>query len=501
MTKLANTIDFWIFRAYEKPSAGLPVFRVFYALFLLGFYFPKNTNVWSLPPSFYEPPLSLAVFFSTFPAHWFFQVLDYMFVLGAFCLLFGCYTRFFSLFLASLIVLNNSFQYSVGKVGHEILIPALLFCLAWSNWGSRYSADERRLPETRGARPVAWPMALLMFIVGLCMLTASISKAKSGWLDPHLQCCRGQLILNYVSLGRSKWLADVMLSVQSAAFWKFHDVSTVVLEGSFIVAMFWVPAMRFVAASACIFHAFVYFSMDILFIANPAAYACLVDFRCLLRYRWVRRLFRRFARFARHVRLLPLTLCVTPLYAFHIFFQSPEPHRGSLDLPPGLVAGALLLFGLWGVSFIILQTMDAWLWNVQFPVRRGRFIVLYDGNCGLCDRWVQFVLKHDKRGSIQFAPLQSQLGHKLSGYDLSEPVPLSSMILYVDGRTYFRSDAVAMIFRQLGFPWSFLGVMGLIPSFIRDRVYDFVAAHRNTWFRGSDSCRLLFGEGHERFLS
>ncbi len=324
MKILVEKIDRWIFLSYAPVVRSLPLFRIFFSCFLITYYLPRNLRVWTLPQSFFEPRFSPASFFSGFPPQWFFKGTDYLLELGAFCLLFGCRTRFFSLLLAGLIVLVNSFQYATGKVAHDILVPAALFCLAWSDWGRHYSSDARRLPPAPRSSAPAWPLALLMLTISLCMLTAAISKAKSGWLDPSIECCRGQLLLNYVGLERPKMLADYLLAINSSVFWKFLDISTVILEGAFVVAMFWLVAMRFVTAMACVFHSFIYFTMNIFFIANPAAYASLIDFRFLLRYQQIRRCFRYFIRFARRVQVTPLAFFVAIFYGIYLAAGAPD---------------------------------------------------------------------------------------------------------------------------------------------------------------------------------
>ena len=82
-------------------------------------------------------------------------------------------------------------------------------------------------------------------MIGVSMLSAALPKAKSGWLDPFLEPCRGQFLLNYIGAERPTRMADAMLTITSPIFWKFLDYSTVLLEGSFVFAMFRLPAMRF----------------------------------------------------------------------------------------------------------------------------------------------------------------------------------------------------------------------------------------------------------------
>ena len=127
-------------------------------------------------------------------------------------------------------------------------------------------------------------------------------------------------------------------------------------------------------------------------------------------------------------------------------------------------------------------------------------IVLYEGNCGLCDRWVSFIMAHDRRQSFRFATLESDVGRSLlRAHDL--PIDtLDSFALVSDGQALQRSTAALQVLRQLGLPWSLLWVGVILPRFIRDPLYDYVASHRYRWFGQIDACRLPAPEERHRFL-
>ncbi len=127
-------------------------------------------------------------------------------------------------------------------------------------------------------------------------------------------------------------------------------------------------------------------------------------------------------------------------------------------------------------------------------------ILLFDGNCHLCAGSVQWVLKRDKAGLFYFAPLQSELGRQtLKHLGVSES--LNSVVLVVGDRAYARSDAALETARCLGFPWSLLTVFRLVPRFIRDAVYDWIARNRYRWFGHSETCWMPKAEWKERFLN
>jgi predicted DCC family thiol-disulfide oxidoreductase YuxK len=67
-------------------------------------------------------------------------------------------------------------------------------------------------------------------------------------------------------------------------------------------------------------------------------------------------------------------------------------------------------------------------------------------------------------------------------------------------RVHVRSSAVLRIFGDVGIPWSLLMIFRLVPSFLRDAVYDWVARHRYRWFGRYDECPLPSPEQRARFL-
>ena len=126
--------------------------------------------------------------------------------------------------------------------------------------------------------------------------------------------------------------------------------------------------------------------------------------------------------------------------------------------------------------------------------------ILFDGVCNLCNGFVQFVVARDPRAHFRFAALSSEGARQLlidSG--VIDPLP-DSMVLIEDGRVYLRSDAPLRIARRLTFPWPLLAVFLAVPRFIRDRVYDAVAARRYRWFGRRDVCMVPSADLRQRFI-
>ena len=144
--------------------------------------------------------------------------------------------------------------------------------------------------------------------------------------------------------------------------------------------------------------------------------------------------------------------------------------------------------------------MQALPTSLRSDVPADRALVLFDGVCNLCNGFVQFVLRRDPQGRVAFASLQSELGQTvLQALDLPT-AQLGTVLLIEDGRVYQRSDVPLRLSRHLSGAWPLVCHLRLLPRFLRDRVYDFVARHRYRWFGKQDQCMLPRPEWRARFV-
>lgn len=126
-------------------------------------------------------------------------------------------------------------------------------------------------------------------------------------------------------------------------------------------------------------------------------------------------------------------------------------------------------------------------------------LIYYDGLCGLCDRFVQFVLRRDRRARYRFAPLQGSTARERIPSDL-DPETSQTVILEEGGRFRVRSDAALAILAGLGGAWRLAGLLRIVPRPLRDAVYDLVARNRQRWFGRRDECRVPGPAERDRFL-
>ena len=126
--------------------------------------------------------------------------------------------------------------------------------------------------------------------------------------------------------------------------------------------------------------------------------------------------------------------------------------------------------------------------------------ILFDGVCNLCNGFVRFVIERDSGAHFRFAALSSPAaGRLLADAGVKPPLP-DTIILIQDGAVYYRSDAPLRIARGLRFPWPLAYGLVVVPRFIRDRVYDVIAARRYRWFGRREACMVPTPELQRRFL-
>lgn len=134
-------------------------------------------------------------------------------------------------------------------------------------------------------------------------------------------------------------------------------------------------------------------------------------------------------------------------------------------------------------------------------LKYGDKIILFDGVCNLCDRAVQFIIKHDKNALFKFASLQSDIGKSLlkeRGVDVES---IDSIVFIDMGSAYYiKSTAALEIARHLDGSYSFFKNFLVIPVGFRDWVYDFVARNRYKWYGKKDACMIPTADLKSRFL-
>lgn len=135
-------------------------------------------------------------------------------------------------------------------------------------------------------------------------------------------------------------------------------------------------------------------------------------------------------------------------------------------------------------------------------------MLLYDGVCGLCNRFVQFILRRDRNATFRFASLQSAFAsgvlarHGLNPGDLNTVYVVVNLDYQgVNELILCRSDAVLFVLKQLGGFWYLAAFfLQFLPKFFRDFFYNTVARQRYRIFGRSETCILPSTQDRDRFL-
>ncbi|KAB2879689.1 DUF393 domain-containing protein [bacterium] len=126
-------------------------------------------------------------------------------------------------------------------------------------------------------------------------------------------------------------------------------------------------------------------------------------------------------------------------------------------------------------------------------------IIFFDGVCGLCNRAVDFLIRHDKNRIFLFAPLQGETAlRELPGSLTNNP---ETIVCKDCGALYYKSDAILHIMIKIGGIWKLTTVFYILPRFLRDFFYDIVANNRYKIFGKKASCRMPSPEERALFLN
>jgi predicted DCC family thiol-disulfide oxidoreductase YuxK len=127
-------------------------------------------------------------------------------------------------------------------------------------------------------------------------------------------------------------------------------------------------------------------------------------------------------------------------------------------------------------------------------------VVVFDGECAFCNRWVDFLLRFDRKDTFRFTARQSPSGAAFS-HEAGLPEAGVGSIILVEGKTVrVRSEAVFRMLHLLGHPFSLAGIFRLIPVSLRDAVYDVIARNRTRWFGKMSTCRIPMPSDRHRFI-
>jgi len=134
-------------------------------------------------------------------------------------------------------------------------------------------------------------------------------------------------------------------------------------------------------------------------------------------------------------------------------------------------------------------------------MKEVKSIILFDGVCTLCNASIDFVMKRDPKNRFLVGALQESVSKKVLSDFQVDPAYLDSLVLVEKGKIYFRSTAALRIAKGLGGLWSLFYIFIILPTFLRDPVYDWIGKNRYRWFGKKSTCRMPTAEERKKFLS
>ena len=127
-------------------------------------------------------------------------------------------------------------------------------------------------------------------------------------------------------------------------------------------------------------------------------------------------------------------------------------------------------------------------------------IVIFDGVCNFCNSSVNFIIRHDPNVKFLFVTMQSKRTQKLLTQYQIDSNKTDSIVLIKNGKAFIKSGAVLEIAKGLSGIWPIFYVFKIIPSSLRNYLYDLFAARRYKLFGKKDACMIPNAELRERFL-
>ncbi|MFT4612307.1 MAG: putative DCC family thiol-disulfide oxidoreductase YuxK [Glaciecola sp.] len=145
--------------------------------------------------------------------------------------------------------------------------------------------------------------------------------------------------------------------------------------------------------------------------------------------------------------------------------------------------------------------MLSYLCNVIEHLPKNKQLILFDGVCNLCSSTIQYVIKHDKKNLFMFAPLESTIGQNIiKAYNIDTEKTDSILLYSNENGLSAKSTAAMRIAKGLSFPRNLISIFFIIPTFIRNWVYDYIAKNRYKWYGKKEACMIPTPELKSKFL-
>ncbi len=134
-------------------------------------------------------------------------------------------------------------------------------------------------------------------------------------------------------------------------------------------------------------------------------------------------------------------------------------------------------------------------------LKNNKKIILFDGVCNFCNSSVLRIITHDKKNVFLFTSLQSESGKQITAHFKIDTTKIDSIILVESETEYaIKSTAALKILKQFNGFYKLFQICWIIPPFIRNSMYNYIAKNRYAWFGKKDNCMIPNEEIKSKFI-
>jgi predicted DCC family thiol-disulfide oxidoreductase YuxK len=138
--------------------------------------------------------------------------------------------------------------------------------------------------------------------------------------------------------------------------------------------------------------------------------------------------------------------------------------------------------------------------NAEQLMQHHPYILLFDGDCSLCNRSANLILRWETKALVAFAALDSTTGQSLASAFFPATNQPDSIIFIDNGKAYTKSDAALRVAKIIGGVFHLFRFFWIVPKPLRDAFYDLIARKRLSWFGKTTYCGFMPQIERNRFL-
>nr|WP_163381271.1 HTTM domain-containing protein [Cyclobacterium sp. SYSU L10401] len=262
--QINERITNWLENTWKPTFFQLGLTRILFCLGFFIFDLPQFIEIASFELVFFDPPPGISRLIGPITSEDFWWTFDLILRISFALILIGFRTKASSIIFGLLLLFGFTYDYSYGKINHNIFPVIFPLLMAFTNWGGALSIDALR-NRTRNKIPKGWPLTFLSFLLGWGYFTAGLPKLIGGWLDVSYSTTAGFILRRYYSGADPMYLNEMFVKINNLFIYKILDYSTLLFELGFILTIFWSALFLRAIGIAAMFHLGVLLTVNIPF--------------------------------------------------------------------------------------------------------------------------------------------------------------------------------------------------------------------------------------------